>query len=720
MARIALILILIAGITNTLFAQNNTPDELEKLGQSAEKFKQYEQAAKYFMQAGDAYKAEADQAIASHTLTDLTIYNLMVSSTNAYKKAMENYKKATGKFKEQLEAQTAAMTMAARANNWAKEKKLDTVPKIDPPKPPVTPEAKQIPWKPGKEMILATTKIHFAMTMPDALKYTGPITQSRATNQTLRNNESTVFVVGINTDPRMQFLLTEYANDVSKDPNSIRDNCEKDAGELAAYNKDMATNPYNKIMPKDKAIRMVGIGDNTKACLTTQVTQQMDTKKFMFGFTMLYEYKGNSYSLAGIAPLEWRTCMEEMLKTFHITGQQPEVENDLSCFGKDFLDLPGLAFEDVWRVPDPKGELILSFTPSLPRDEVPTAWHDIINITREGVKYTATLLPLLDRKPKPGGKQLFILKFVLNYFNIPQITPGKLADAYMDVFDKMISAISGLEGQLSGMSVDFSYEIPYISVKTKCTPRFKCVNEKWTPDYTDMTFEIISEERGGVEKGNFPFLSPGQLKDKEAQIRKIPELWKMNAEKIAGGECGQHRYKLMDLKWPPNPKQCDRLEKKIALYREQLKKYSDEKAALAKELKDYGNSKFKNIDDTKAAIAKNNAQLKIEQTKLAAAEAKKAGYIANQANMETALFDKLMKAVNEEIAKLQPIIRDLNLEKAELTDRLQMLQSDKFEQINYKRTQFVEGEIARLNNEIDAANKQLATCREKEKLFKKN
>ena len=718
MTRIALLLFFMISFSHSLHAQSSS--EFEKLGQSAEKFKQYEEAGKNYMKAGDSYKGEADQAIASHTLSDLTVYNLMISSRNCYTRSMENYKNVKGRSVEQTTAMKAALTMSVRALTWAKEKKLDVLPKIDLPKAPPVPDAKQVPWKPGKEIILATTLVHFAITMPEALKFNGPFVRTRATNPMLKATESSASVIGLNAPPICQFGLMEYAGGVAKNGNTTQADCEKDAAELAEYNKNMATNPYKVIMAKEKVVKLVNIGDNTKACLKTHVTQQLDTKHFMFGFTMIFEYKNNSYHLTGIAPIEWRTCMEEMLKTFHITGQQPEVENDLSCFGNDFLEVPGLAFVDVWRIPDPKGELTLSFTPSLPRDEVPAAWHDIINITREGVKYTAILLPFLDRTPKPGGMQLTILKFGLNFIGVPQLTPGKLADAYIDVFEKMISAISGLEGKISGMSVDFSYEIPYISVKTKCIPRFKCVNEKWTPDYSDMTFEIISEERGGVEKGSFYNLSPGQLKDKEAQVRKIPEQWKANAEKVAGRECGQHRHKLMDLKWPPNPKQCVRLEKKIAMFNEQLKMYSDEKAALAKELRDYGNSKFKNIDDTKASLAKNSAQLTIEQTKLATSQAKKAGYIANQENMEKALFDKLMAAVNEEISKLQTTIMGLNLENAELTGKLQMLQSDKFEQINYKRTQFVEDEIARLKREIDVATKQLSSCREKEKVIRKN
>ncbi len=578
-------------------------------------------------------------------------------------------------------------------------------------------DIKQIPWKPGKKIILQMMHNGFEVIMPDGLQFIGPKALNASLSPMFRKNESMSQVVLTNIKPTSSFSIREYWADSAKNGNNTVPDCEKDIKNIEQYNAKMATLPGVSSVFKYKDVQVRPIGNGFSACLTTQITQQMDTKKWMFGFQMTFEYKNSpgepmsGYLLTGIAPLEWKDCMMEMLKSFHATNAKAVSEPDKSCSGSDILELPELAFEDNWMVPDPKGKLKITISPNLPRNAVPYAWHDIISITRELVSKIEELNDHFEEKEE-GGVLKDVFEFAVDYLEVPQITPGQLADAYLNVMDKMITAVAGLEGKISNMYVDFSYELPYINVKTKCIPRFKCVNGKWQRDISDMSFQKISETRL-KESHTWNHQTPGQLSGKEAEVEKIPVQLKENADKVNKQECGQHRYKLLDLNWPPDPKKCEQLEKSLALLREQLKAYQAEKQQLAKELKEYGDSKFKNIDKTKALIAAKNAELKLVQQKLATAMAKKKGYEANQSQMAPELFEKLMKEVNQEIVNLNLSVRNVHLDIASLNERLKILQSDQFEQINYKRTQFVNGEITRLNSEIAYIEKELEACRKK-------
>lgn len=686
--------------SNPSFAQEaQTPEALVSLAQSYEKVKSYKLAAENYMLAGKAFEAKAKEYT-----SDALINKNLQAGVDSYLKARDMYNLANNS-----DMENEARREAIRTSMPLTEKKMkayeDSIKKNPPPD--LKAAIKQKPWKPGKEVFLKARKATFAIILPDVLKYNPLIVRSKATMPMLRENETTVELIeNLNTTPRFGFYLKEHISGAGSE--TIQDYCDR---EKEQFNEK--TNPFLGQME----VKLVNIGAETKACLSTNESRQIDTKRFMFGFTMIFQYKNNSYLFVGSAPYEWKTCVLEMLKTFRIVDEQTP-SDDLSCSGNSFREVPGLAFDDTWMLPDPKGSLIIKLSPNLPRNSVPHAWHDVINATRKLVGQIQELSAKFETKEEQGV-EMNVLEFVVDYLNVPQITPGALADAYLNVLDKVITGISSLEGKISGLTVDLSYELPFSEIKTKCIPRFKCVNGKWQPDYSNMTFEKVSEARR-VDKKEYLNLSPGVLKQTAAKINELPNLLKANAKKVDEKECGQHRYKLHEIKWPPDPRECDQIERKVSVFEDQLKMYSGEKTELKKELTEYSNSKSRKIEGIKKFIAQINEELKIKEKDLIIAKTEKKTYELNKESMDKTQFDLQIQKVNDKIKKLELETEALNLEKADWNEKLAMLQSDQFEKINYDRTQFVDAEIARLNNEIKVLDSQLKSCRDKEKLFNKN
>jgi hypothetical protein len=676
-----------------------SPESYLSLAQSHEKIKAYKLAADNYMLTGKAFEEKAK----TYT-TSGAVKNNLTAARDAYSKARDNYKNAKEADKEKDALQQAVRVGLLLGQKNVEEKNKE--------REDAKAQIKQLPWKPGKTIILDARQVDFSITMPEGVKFTGPRVFTGANHAMLRESETSVQVVGQNADPRFSFSLKEHIDD-NKSNHSISDYCDRQAKLYGSLEKNPAMGLTGL---KDTEVKQVNIGAGVQACLVTKSSQQMDTKKFMFGFEMLFYYKKNSYTLIGIGPYGWKDAIEQMLKTFHITGEEPEPEDPNTCTGNGTKDVHSLAFEDVWMVPDPKGTLRITLSPNLPRRAVPAEWHDIINITREAVQQIEGLMEKFETREEKA-KELEVLEFVVNTLEIPQISPGQLADAYLQVFDKMITAISSLEGRISNMAVDLSFELPYKEVKTRCIPRFKCVNEKWQPDYSDMSFQTVSES-SRVDRKQYLSLSPGQLQQKLSEINALPEKLKANGEKVQQQECGQHRYKLHDIKWPEHAANCNLIEGKIKTFREQLGKATTEHTGLKKELSDFTKTKTDRINTLKLNLTKRKTELKTKQTQLTQALAERKNYETNQANMPPDQYDAAIKKVNEKILNLERATAPLQADVNNMTEELKYLQSGRAEEILKDQVESAAGEIARLDNEIKIAEAQLKRCRDNEKAFK--
>ena len=674
-----------------------------KKAEAAEKISQFAQAAADYNAAGDAYKAEADEAIANK-FTDLSIYKLLNSSKDSYTKAAVNFTKVK-KTKEALLAQTNALQMAVRAMEYAKKagviKEVTPLPKETPQDDKAIVQVSDELDK--QETFLYCKKATFAIRLPLLYKHLPP------KEQIVGAPSPKFTALGIySTDIKLniQYRLEEWIEDAGT--RSLQEACEFDMKTVYGDKGDYIL-PASTLLGKQE-VKQILIGQ-TKACFLTTESQQIDTKDRKFSYRLYFYYKRNSYLLTGIAPQAWKNAILRSLRSFRIVGE----ENQCSNKGQT-QDIPGLAFEDTWELPSDKADVKIVISSNLPRGHVPEGWNMLIagmKLVLEGYEKIVSLTE--EAKPDEVKRIIFVLK----QLGFDEITPQKVFGGYLEVMDRIVNGVRDLESRISNMSSDLYYEIPAHQVKTRCIPRLICTGEKWVPDYRNMSFEKLSENETMIKSPDLKFLSPGQLRQQlDEKLKGILEKMKNAASNYENAkDCNNHKYQLYDLQFPSAPDECKRLEAQIENSKYQLQFIEQQRKDLKKQLDDWGSTKWGKIAALESSIAKNNTAIAKKKEELRLAIQQKKNY-ENDKLLDPDKRLLFIKELNEKIAQLQAEVNVLEMQNSINKKDLAYLKGTAFEEDIAAKNRELDNEEKMQNTRKADLEKKLVDCKAKEKLYK--
>jgi hypothetical protein len=671
-------------------AQDARPAEsLRTLASSHEKVKAYGLAARTYLEAGRAFEAEA-----ATYKTDGAVRARLRSAQMAFAKAQ-------GMFR--LAKDAASEAFAAREARRLRERlNADPVGDAAPGGESSAPAASLA----GGPVILRCRLTNFSLQLPPAVRQRVPVAHTRATLPMLREREAQVSLVDPGVVPRFSFTLLEYAGD--EGPRTITDLCE----EMARQFKEPGAN-----LTGATQTRLVEVGGGVQACLTTKESRQVDTKMATFGFEMTFFHRKAGYRFVGTGPGAWSAEMKAMLASFRITDAEPVPARNDECGGSDTRPVPALAFEDTWMLPDPSGVLRITLSPNLPRTRVPAAWHDLIGATRRAVGEIEGLSAKLEHQEEKG-LELEVLECIVDTLEIPQITPGQLADAYLSVLDKVVTAVAGLEGRISGLTVDLTFELPYWEVRTACIPRFRCVKGRWERDLGNMDFEQLSKSRR-VDRKVYRNLSPGLVRQKEAELRAIPERLASHARKVADGECGQHRHKLAGLAWPPSPGSCDLIEGRLARLRAQADREAAGVLEARQALQAEVQSRPGRLAEATREVERLRRELQEARQALERARTERRNLELNRANLESERYRTLMAAVDLKVQEADQRKEALDADLDAARRRQALLESGRAEADLARRFKAQEAELARLRVDATRTEAEIQDCRRKERAGRK-
>lgn len=675
---------LLSGAVTARAQEVRSAESLRTLAAAHEKVKAHGLAARAYLEAARAFEGEA-----ATYKTDGAVRARLRSAQMAYAKAQ-------GMFR--LAKDAAGEAMAAREAQRLRERLNEDSPAGGPAAGGSPAPSNPLP---GPPVILTCRLTSFSIQLPPGVRQRVPVAHTRATNAMLREREAQVSLIDPGVVPRFSFTLVEYAGD--EGARTIADVCDETARMFKAPGANFTGATQT---------RLVGIGGGVQACLTTKDSRQVDSKKATFGFEMTFFHRKAGYRFVGTGPGAWRTELLAMLASFRITEKEPEPAPKDECQGGATRPVPSLAFEDAWMLPDPSGVLRITLSPNLPRNRVPAAWHDIIRATRKAVGEIEGLSAKLEHQQEKGV-ELEVLECIVDTLEIPQITPGQLADAYLSVLDKVVTAVAGLEGRISGLTVDLTFELPYLEMRTACIPRFRCVKGRWERDLGSMDFEKLSEARR-AERKVYRNLSPGQVRQKEAELRAIPERLATNARKVAQGECGQHRHKLAGLAWPPSPGSCDLIEARLTRLRAQ----GDRQAAAVSDSRQASQAEASSRPGRLAEATREVARLRrdLQEARQALEHARSAqkNLELNRATLEPERYRTLKAAADLKVREADQRKEILETDLDAARHRQSLLESGRAEAELARQLKAQEAELVRLRDETARAETELQACRRKE------
>ncbi len=671
-----------------------SPEASLALGDAHVKVRAHKLAAEAYAEAARAFEREARTF-----KTDGAIRSRLQAAAGAFGKARAQFEQAGAT----ASAQAAAREETRVLKLLGKASAVPEKPKARVPDP--VPGA-QVPYAPGKEIVLQARKTSFSLVPPAALPVLRPVAHTRATNQMLKDSEALVSVITQVPEGRLAFTLKEYLGDRS--PKPIADACDDHA---ALYSQSGAATVLGR-----KEVQLVPLRGGPQACRTTGESRQLDTRKTVFSFEYLFYFRECGYHLVGSAPIEWKTAVLAMLGTFAVTGAAP-APLESGCAPGATLPVPGLAFEDTWMLPDPAGTLRITLSPNLPRREVPAAWHDLIAATRKAVGQIEHLDTKLEPKEDPA-KEIEVLEAVVEDLEIPQITPGQLADAYLAVLDKVIAGIGSLEGRISNMAVDLTVELPYLEVRTACIPRFRCVKGQWEPDHGTMDFERRGEARR-VDRKVFRHLSPGLLRQKEAELQVLPRRLGEQARKVSEGECGQHRHKLHGLAWPPKPDTCARLDLELQKAKAAVGRLEAERKDLQQARAAEAREAPGRLEVARKDLARAETELKAAREELARAREAKRNLELNKKQMEPGRFEAQFAEAEAKVQARNARLDQVKEEHAQAKARLSSLESGRVRADLERRLRALDGDLVQAQAEAARLASELKACREKEQALRR-
>lgn len=675
-----------------IFAQGGqTPEAYLGLAQSYEKVKSYKLSGDNYMLAGKAFEVKAKEYT-----TDVSIKTNLKAARDAYAKAKDNYKNAMEPEMEKDALQQAVRVGILLGQKVAEEKKNSN----DDTKAAI----KQISTKPGKEIFMNARMGIFSITPPDALKYIGPRVFTKANHVMLRESETFIQVNGTNTDGIFQISLKEYIG--GKGTITIQESCEGQQKNI----KESGGVPFLG----NYQVRLVSIGAETKACLSTHESQQIDTRKYRFGFDMVFDYKNNSYGLSGSVPYAWKDAVLEMLKTFHIVGETPEPK---LCDPSEVYLLENLAFEKAYKLPDENKDVRIIIEPYLARNKVSDGWHLITQTIIEALSAYQEIgdkFDLLVNGKKalygnPGEFKDFVkLEIVMRSLNLPDVSPTNVIQGYIEVFDKTITALSGLENKISNMTMNLSWEVPYVNFTTKCIPRFICMNGKMEPDRKNLTYRLVSKGTQ-TDKQVYQNLTHNQAVEKREKVlnRFLNELKKDAEAYTKASDCSDFTNKLINVKFPVAPDECTRRQTELTRLEAEQKSLEAQKINLVKRINSHNATRQARIDERNKQIASNEKSLAQKRITRNQKEELRRNYENSTAPNKAALILQVSEQINVlniQIGNLMSETTRLEWERNDLVD-------NKFEKELNLEIQTIDERLKKLKEELASARDELNKCR---------
>lgn len=477
----------------------------------------------------------------------------------------------------------------------------------------------KIPYEPGEIAYFACKEAKLRITMPLAMENKRFREQLPDTTQKDWRNKTNFFLFTTEIG-RISMGLTEYLGDHKKENKGPGDKCDEEAESYKKSIDEITVKGAAAMAGIDvnKIFKTMSIGFGVKACVTMEerkVPFQKDTSLY---YQIFFNINNNTYLFSGSAPVNWEDAMLKMMTTFQIL----DTGNYRNCTKGEFQELKDITFHDYYRIPDPNRPIKITITPVIARNKVPEAWHDYIAAVRKGVEKIADIEWEEDQTPEEAKKIIMYL----NKLGFEEITPGKVADAYLNVMDKMITGVQGLEMKITNMSLDYKAEIPYIMVHTICIPHVVCVDNKYVPDYTVMTYKLIDKTKG-VETISRNYLTLMGIKQLEETLLK-KALTAIQSDVLLFNEddkCARHTPDLRVMDFGIMPDVC---AKRKATWAHLTKEMEDAKAdsiRYQKELKDFKATKAAKIATLNQQVEGLNKRL--NQT---IEEIKKANTILNQ------------------------------------------------------------------------------------------
>jgi hypothetical protein len=669
---------------------------------TAEKAGMWVFAADEYMQAARLHLEEADKSTLKQS-----VYSHLKAARECYNKAAGYYRQKL-KLREEDDARQRIaiidMTIALKGlegldyddNKIFEDEKNEENDK------------NQVPYQQGGDVFFIAKKTTFIFNPPKAMKYNGVREQKTETSS--KSLPTLINMYGMQDGIRIS--LKEYVDDDKDGKRSSTEMCDN-AGSTVSQS-DINSSQTLKVMNQLGAVPIIKYQelqlDFGKVCLVTKETTQMGTKRKMFSFTVSFYYNGSGYLFEGVGPIEWRNAFMSAIKTFRIS--QAKQTEETKCSGGESQPLESKAFYDSYYLPDPSGKATITITPVLQRNKVPSAWHDIITATRKAVAQIPGGEVTVETKSDEMNDGAEKIIMYLNNLGFEAITPQKVADAYLAAFDKVIYGIEGLEASITNMSVNFSFSVPFIEIRTKCVPQIVCSNNKWQPDYKNLVYEKLFE-RKAVEKYSRDFMTMKQVRDAQQNLLgKFLEKLEDDKKKYeSASKCERHIFELREVDFGVMPGECRLREAKLAALKEEQSQLNEEKKYYEDDLAEYKKSKPGKLGAIKNAIIEIDKRIAAKNKELSAAQELKKNYESNPDKENPEKTKMLMNDQDEKINAIKDAIRELNNARKEYVAEQNSMNANKFENDIQKKINSLNTRLNQLKTEIPAAQKAVAACK---------
>ncbi len=555
----------------------------------------------------------------------------------------------------------------------------------------------KIPWEPGEIAYFACKKAKLRITMPLAMdnkRFREQVPDTTKKDWKLKTN----FFLFTTEKGKIQLGLTEFLGNHKKENKGPGENCDEEAKKYKKTMDEIEVKGAAAMAGIDinKIFKTVNIGFGIKACLTMEERKLLFQKDTSIYFQILFNINNNTYLFDGAAPINWKDAMLKMMSTFQIL----DTGNYRNCSKGEFQELIDLSFHDYYRLPDPDRPIKITITPVIARNKVPEAWHDYIAAVRVGVEKIAGIEWEEDQTPDEVKEIIMYL----NKLGFEEITPGKVADAYLNVMDKVITGVEGLEMKITNMSLDYRCEIPYILVHTQCIPHVVCVNNKYVPDYTLMSYRQIDKSKGVevIDRKYLTLMGIQQLE--ETLLAKALNAMQVDVKLFnEKDKCALHTPELRFMDFGIMPDECLKRKANWAHLNKDMEDAKEDSIRYEKELKGFKatkNSKIATLNQQIEGLNK-SINLKVEEIKKANATLNQ---YKNSGTSNSATEGQIMKQ-KDLIAKLNSDLEHIKESRLEHTNAIDYLNKKAETEIRAKITAMEERmtELRRLMTKAKSA-----------------
>ncbi|MFM9943801.1 MAG: coiled-coil domain-containing protein [Bacteroidia bacterium] len=558
----------------------------------------------------------------------------------------------------------------------------------------------KIPYEPGEIAYFAGKEAKLRITMPLAMNNKRFREQMQDTTQKNWQNKTNFFL--FTTDiGRISMGLNEHLGDHKKENKGPGDKCDEEA---ESFKKGVAEMPAKGLADEagidiNKIFKTASIGFGVKACVTMEQIKMPFQNDTTIRFQIAFNINNNFYVFSGSAPVNWKDAMMKMMATFQIL----DTGNYKNCTKGEFQELKDLTFHDYYRLPDPSRPVKITITPVIARNKVPEAWHNYIAVVRKGMEKIASM----EEDNTPEEVKNIIM--VLNKLKFEEITPGKVADAYLDVMDKMITGVQGLEMKITNMSLDYKCEIPYLLVHTTCTPHVVCKDNKYVPDYTIMTYKQI-DKSNGVEIIDRKFLTLMGIKQLEETLLKKALTAMEYDVKLYNEEdkCARHTSDLRIMDFGVMPDVCQKRKANWAHLTKEMEDAKTDSIRYQKELKDFRTTKAAKIATLNQQVEGLNKRLNLTIEEIKKANATLNQY-KNSGTYNSATDAQILKQT-ELITKLNSDLEHIKESRLEHTNSADYLNRKAEPEIQSKITAMA-GRMTELRRLMTKAKPELDKCK---------